>query len=191
MRVRLVLLLCSHRRNSDERKIIVYSSRALSTTEMNYSQLEREALTVVWSCEHFHLYLYMYGGRFAVFTDHQPLVVIFSNPESKPPARLERWSLRLQPFDVTIRYQLGAENPSDYLSRRTLRDVTKNSRQEKVAEEFVNFRAETSTPEAINLSDLKSATRRDFTSRSESCPNREMARSLQRCKNQHYRLPGP
>lgn len=36
-------------------------------------------------------------------------------------------------------------------------------RQEKVAEEFVNFRAETSTPKAINLSDLKSATRNDAT----------------------------
>jgi hypothetical protein len=77
--------------------------------------------------------------------------------------RLERWSLRLQPYDVTIRYQPGTENPADYLSRHPLRDVTPNSRQEKVAEEFVNFLAETSTPKAINLTDLKSATRNDAT----------------------------
>ena len=58
--------------DSDKRKIIAYASRALSSTEQNYSQLEREALAVVWSCEHFHLYLY--GAKFTVFTDQQPLV---------------------------------------------------------------------------------------------------------------------
>ena len=71
--------------NSDERKIIAYASRALSPTEQNYSQLEREALAIVWLCEHFHLYLY--GARFDMFTDHQTLVAIFSNPVSKPSAR--------------------------------------------------------------------------------------------------------
>ena len=60
--------------NSDERKIIAYASRALSPTEQNYSQLERKAHAIIWSCEHFHLYLF--GVRFDVFTDHQPLVAI-------------------------------------------------------------------------------------------------------------------
>ena len=147
--------------NSDGRKIVAYASRALSITEQNYSQLEREALAIVWSCEHFHLYLY--GGRFAVFTDHQTLVTIFSNPASKPSAHLERWSLHLQPYDVTIHYQPGTENPADYLSRHLLHNITPNSRQEKVAEEFVNFLAETSMPKAISLTDLKSATRNDAT----------------------------
>ena len=70
-------------------------------------QLERETLAIVWLCEHFHLYLY--GARFDAFTDHQPLVMIFSNPVLKPSAHLERWSLRLQPYDVTIRYQPGTK----------------------------------------------------------------------------------
>ena len=105
--------------NSDERKIIAYASQALSLTEQKYSQLEREVLAIVWSCEHFHLYLY--EEAFTVFTDHQPLVTIFSNPASKQSARLERWSLRLQP---------------DYLSRYPLREVTPNTRQEKVAKEW-------------------------------------------------------
>ncbi len=159
--VGVIAVLTQKKPNSDERKIVAYASRALSITEQNYSQLEREALAIVWSCEHFHLYLY--GGRFAVFTDHQSLVTIFSNPASKPSARPERWFLRLQPYDVTIRNQPGTENPADYLSRHPLRNVTPNSRQEKVAEEFVNFLAETSTPKAISLTDLKSATRNDAT----------------------------
>ena len=147
--------------DSDKRKIIAYASRALSSTEQNYSQLEREALAIVWSCEHFHLYLYR--TKFTVFTDHQPLVSIFSNPASKPSACLERWSLRLQPYDVTICYQPWTENPADYLSRHPRRDVAPNTRQEKVAEEFINFLAETSTPKTIDLTDLKSATKNDAT----------------------------
>ena len=144
--------------DGDERKVIAFASRAMSSPEQNYSQLEREAFAIVWACEHFHLYLY--GGRFTVFTDHQPLVKIFTNPASKPSAQLERWSLRLQPYNITVCYQPGTENPADYMSRHPLCDVTPNSRQEKVAEEFVNYLAETSTPiKTINLSDLKLATR--------------------------------
>ncbi|CAB3996621.1 Hypothetical predicted protein [Paramuricea clavata] len=105
-------------------------------------------------------------GVAAVLTQKEPnsderKIVAYAT--SKPSARLERWSLHLQPYDVTIRYQPGTENPSDYLSRHPLRDVTPNSRQEKVAEEFVNFLAETSMLKAINLTDLRSATRHDAT----------------------------
>ena len=68
--------------DGDERKVIIFSSRAISSPEQNYSQPEREALAIVWACEHFHLYLY--GGRFTVFTDPQPLIKILTNPASKP-----------------------------------------------------------------------------------------------------------
>ena len=40
-----------------ERHTIAYASRALSDVERRYSQTEREALAIVWSCEHFHLYI--------------------------------------------------------------------------------------------------------------------------------------
>ena len=42
-------------------------------------------------------------------------------------------------------------------------DVTPNCRQEKVAEEIVNYLPETSTPKTINLNDLKLANRNDVT----------------------------
>ncbi|KAK3728358.1 hypothetical protein QZH41_011397, partial [Actinostola sp. cb2023] len=39
--------------------VIAYGSRSLTKTEQNYSQTEREALAIVWGCEHYHLYCYV------------------------------------------------------------------------------------------------------------------------------------
>ena len=39
-----------------ENRIVAYASRSLSPVEQRYSQTEREALAVLFACEHFHLY---------------------------------------------------------------------------------------------------------------------------------------
>lgn len=49
-------------------------------------------------------------------SDHKPLEWIFNNPKSKPPARIERWGLRIQPYNYTVRYKSGKDNPADYMS---------------------------------------------------------------------------
>ena len=99
----------------DERFVISYASRALTPVEQRYSQTEREALAVVFGCERYHLYVM--GSRFTVVTDHKPLVSIYNNPQSNPPARIKRWTLRLQRYDMTVVYRPGKDNPADYLSR--------------------------------------------------------------------------
>jgi hypothetical protein len=54
---------------------IAFGSPFLTETEMKYSQIEKEALAIVFGCEHFHLYLY--GKSFEMETDHRPLEYIF------------------------------------------------------------------------------------------------------------------
>ena len=49
------------------------------------------------------------------------------------------------------------------MSRHPLSDVTPNCRQEKVAEEIVNYLPETSTPKAMNLNNLQLATQNNVT----------------------------
>ncbi|KAK3750764.1 hypothetical protein QZH41_002286 [Actinostola sp. cb2023] len=117
--------------------VIAYGSRSLTKTEQNYSQTEREALAIVWGCEHYHLYCY--GKALTVFTDHKPLTSIFNNPLSKPTPRIERWSLRLQPYQPNIVYAPGPDNPADYMSRHPKKQIEVNSREEKIAEEYINF----------------------------------------------------
>lgn len=56
--VGLGAILCQIDPKSQARQVVAYASRSLTETEQRYSQTEREALAVVWSCEHFHLYVY-------------------------------------------------------------------------------------------------------------------------------------
>ncbi|KAJ8004144.1 hypothetical protein DPEC_G00155720 [Dallia pectoralis] len=136
-----------------------------SNTVMSYfdpakdTELE-EALAIVWSCEHFHLYLY--GNPFILVTDHKALEVIWNNPRSKPPARIERWGLRLQPYNFKVEYRKGADNPADYISRHPIpMQTSESTRAVKVAEEYVNFVAEYATPKAMTLNEIKDETLKD------------------------------
>ena len=82
-----------------EGKVLSYASRALSDVESRYSQTEREMLAVVWGVEHFHLYVY--GAQFSVIRDHKPLIGISKNHKKTSP-RIERWKLRLMPYDCQL-----------------------------------------------------------------------------------------
>jgi len=57
-------------------KPVAYASRALTSSEKNYAQIEKEMLAVVYALEKFHHYT---NGRLTqVITDHKPLVTISS-----------------------------------------------------------------------------------------------------------------
>ena len=140
-----------------EGKVLQYASKSLSDVEGRYSQIEKEALAIVWGCEHFHLYLY--GAHFVLHTDHKPLETIFNNPRSRPSARIERWRLRLQPYEFTVKYLRGAGNPADYMSRHPV--GCGSTRHSKVAEEYLSFIVENTTPKAMTIQEIAEETARD------------------------------
>ena len=97
-------------------RVVKYLSRTLSNVETRYSQVEKEALAVVWACEKLHLYLI--GGKpFEIVTDNKAVELIYGNPKSQPKARIVRWFLRLLPYNLTIVHRPGVDNPADFLSR--------------------------------------------------------------------------
>ena len=64
-------------------KVVCYASRALTKTEQNYQNLEREALGTIWGMQKFHYFLY--GKEFTLETDQKPLVSI-CHASARPPA---------------------------------------------------------------------------------------------------------
>lgn len=93
---------------------ICYASRTLTDSEQNYSTIEKELLAIVWATKYFRPYLY--GRKFTIVTDHQPLRWLMSLKE--PNSKLVRWRLKLEEFDYTIIHKPGKYNTNaDALSR--------------------------------------------------------------------------
>ncbi|XP_062576513.1 uncharacterized protein K02A2.6-like [Saccostrea cucullata] len=98
---------------------VVYASRALTQTECNYAQIEKELLAVVFGLERFENYTY--GRHVKIESDHKPLEIIQRKSLVMAPRRLQRMLLRLQKFDYEIVYKKGAEMyVADTLSRAYL-----------------------------------------------------------------------
>ena len=160
--VGLSAILSQHTPGKEDRKIVAYISRSLSDVERRYSQTEREALAIVWAME--KLYLYLHGGKFTLITDCKPIEMILNNPASKPPARIERWYLRLQDFDFSVQYVKGNENPSDFLSRHLSHGPNvNNTKLETAADAYVNFLTDHAVPKAMTLFEIQEATKNDPT----------------------------
>ena len=93
-------ILLQKSRNQANCKIVAYSSRALTSAEKYYLQLERECLAIVYGCEKNRFYLL--GRPFKIYSDHKPFVSILNKPKTVVPLRIERLILRLQGYDFKI-----------------------------------------------------------------------------------------
>ena len=62
-------------------------------------------MAIVFGCEKFHDYIY--GQTVKVDTDHKPLESLFSKAIHRMPARIQRFCLRLQKYDLRISYKPG------------------------------------------------------------------------------------
>nr|DAA65000.1 TPA_exp: gag-pol protein [Drosophila ananassae] len=136
--------------------IISFASKALSEVETRYSQTEKESLALVWAVEKF--YYYLAGLHFELVTDHKPLEAIFK-PTSKPPARIERWLLRLQSYKFTVIYKAGKENISDALSR--LCQLSTAKEMDPKTEYSILRLVQSSVPKCLTISNMVEFSLRD------------------------------
>lgn len=116
----------SHIIDGEERPILFVSS-TLSSAEKNYSNVEREALALVFAVKRFHKYIY--GKRVTVFTDHSSLRELFGdkkrNTNAIACARIARWAVQLSMYDLEIVHKKGTDNANaDFLSRFPCKDST-------------------------------------------------------------------
>ncbi|XP_054259897.1 uncharacterized protein K02A2.6-like [Macrosteles quadrilineatus] len=101
-------------------KPISYISRTLTESEKNYSNIEREALAVTWSCD--KLKQYIIGKDIIIETDHKPLVSILTNKDLNDlTPRIQRLRLRLMRYSYRVTYTPGKHlATADCLSRSPL-----------------------------------------------------------------------
>lgn len=106
---------------------VAYASRALTSTEQRYAQVEKEALALTWACERFSDFIT--GLHFEMETDHKPLVSLLGGQalDSLPP-RIQRFRMRLMRYRYTIRHVPGKSlTTADTLSRPPLKSGESDS----------------------------------------------------------------
>ena len=91
----------------------MYASRGLNAIEQRYQIYEQECLAVVWAVELFRKYIR--NKRTIIMSDCAALQWLKTRKEG---ARVFRWILRLQEFDLEIRHRKGKSIPHvDVLTR--------------------------------------------------------------------------
>ena len=101
-------------REDGKHYVIYYASKTLNEAQRNYTTMEKELLAVVFALDKFRAYLV--GSFIMVFTDHSTLKYLLTKQDAK--ARLIRWILLLQEFNLQMKDEKGVENVvADHLSR--------------------------------------------------------------------------
>ena len=148
----------SHKMPDGTERPLAFASRTLSASERNYSQVEKEALSLIFGIKRFHQYLY--GCHFTLITDHKPLTTILGPKQGVPQvaaARMQRWALLLSAYSYSIQFRPTlAHSNADGLSRLPLpADVAVGNLEDPT---IFNLTQISSLP--VKASDIANATRK-------------------------------
>ena len=92
--------------HDDKWKPVAFASRSMTETERRYSQIEKEALALVWACEKFTDDIV--GKPILLKTNHKPLVLLLrkTNLDCLPP-RVLCFRIRPMRFEYSISHVPG------------------------------------------------------------------------------------
>lgn len=103
---------------------IEYASRALTSSERKWAQIEKEALAVLFGVQRFDKYTY--GRQATVENDHKPLESILRKPLSNAPKRLQDIMMKLNRYDIVFKFLKEKELViADTLSRAYINEKLK------------------------------------------------------------------
>ncbi|XP_053600427.1 uncharacterized protein K02A2.6-like [Plodia interpunctella] len=146
----------AHRYADGSERPVSCVSRTLNAAERNYSQLDKEALAIFFGITKHHQFLF--GRRFVLRTDHQPLTYIFGVKGGIPQtaaSRLQRWAAQLAAYDFSVEFVRSADNgPADALSRLPLA-------QEVLLKDAINYMNLIEECLPVNFKEIATATERD------------------------------
>ena len=100
----------AHRIDDNSEKPITFTSWILFPAEKKYSQLERDALAIVFAVKGFHQYLL--GNPCTLYSDDQPLKHLLSKCCQIPviaSSRIHQWALTLSSYQYRIQHRHGTK----------------------------------------------------------------------------------
>ncbi|GFX15958.1 transposon Tf2-6 polyprotein [Trichonephila clavipes] len=151
--------LCSVTRISRWLNVRSRSHQELYLSEKKYSQIDKEALSIVWAVRKF--YLYLKGRRFTLITDHKPLIAIFGSKRGLPvlaATRLLHYALILQSFEFDIIFRKTIEHGNaDFLSR-----LPKTSEELEVKDDITIFQMSQIEALPVTSKELRQETSKDI-----------------------------
>lgn len=93
---------------------VAYASRKLSEVQTRWATSHKEAYAIVFGVQKFEGWVF--GHKVEIWSDHNPLTHLSRSASQN--SKLQRWSLALQQFDLSIHYVPGKAIPHvDALSR--------------------------------------------------------------------------
>ena len=95
---------------------VAFASKALTSAQRNYANIEREMSAITFGIKRLHTYLY--NRSFTVLSDHKPLEMICRKPLTTAPPRLQAMLLAIQPYTYRVKYIPGKDiGLADAISR--------------------------------------------------------------------------
>uniref|UniRef100_A0A146L0H7 RNA-directed DNA polymerase n=2 Tax=Lygus hesperus TaxID=30085 RepID=A0A146L0H7_LYGHE len=136
---------------------VAYASRSLRNSEQQYAQIVKECLSILFACTRFSQ-LITGCGQIIAHTDHRPLETIFQKSILEAPIQLQRMMMRLQRYDLQVKFISGSKMfLADPLSRMMLQDTTQEGCldnvylvEEKIFEEIESIKI----PENVNITQV-------------------------------------
>ncbi|CAF1149684.1 unnamed protein product [Rotaria sp. Silwood1] len=120
---------------------ICYMSKKLTPAQQRWSPIEQECYAIVKAVELWHHYLH--GNHFILESDHKPLEALMRKSQTND--KCERWRLRLQSYNFTIKHIKGKSNTMpDYLSRSPV-DHAEDDIDDKVMPTSASISTQTDT----------------------------------------------
>lgn len=166
---------------TQENHVVICVSRTLNNAERNYSNIEREALAVVWAVT--RLRQFLFGRQFTINTDHKPLLTLFGKNKSIPKgisARICRWAIILMQYDFDIMYVPGNNIAHvDALTRLKFSDINHNKKEDADTELILNVAQ--FVPSVIDIQSLKQELLTDWSSK--KIYNRIISGNWGKCNN--------
>ena len=146
---------------NDEENPIAYASRTLNKSKANYSQLDKEALSIIFGLKKFNQYLF--GRHFTLCCDNKALCSILGNKSNVSvlaASRLIRWSIFMSSYDYDIEFRPTTKHcNADMLSRLPSCKIPSTSKCETLPNIQLNhiiLHTDTVVEETENEPELKS-----------------------------------